>query len=63
MILTGEGVLLAVALAALVGGLVVAWALLRVGVRRPAPTTARRDAGKPGAVRRVIVPAGTTPRV
>jgi hypothetical protein len=58
MILTGEGALLAVALAALVGGLVGAWALLRVGVRRP-----RRGASKLGAVRRVIVPAGAAPKV
>jgi hypothetical protein len=58
MILTAEGALLAVALAALVGGLVGAWALLRLGVSRP-----RRARGKPGAVRRVIVPAGATPKV
>jgi hypothetical protein len=61
MILTGDGALLAVALAALVGGLVAARALLRV--RRPGPSKARRDPARPGVVRRVIVPAGKTPSV
>ena len=63
MILTGDGALLAVTLAALVGGLVGAWALLRVGVRRPRARTSQRDAAKAGTVRRVIVPRGTTPKV
>jgi hypothetical protein len=63
MILTGEGVLLAVTLAALVVGLVAALALLRVRIRRTGSGPARRDVVKPGTVRRVIVPAGTTPRV
>jgi hypothetical protein len=58
MILTGEGALLAVALAALVGGVVGAWALLLAGLRRP-----RRGRGKPRVVRRVIVPAGAAPKV
>lgn len=63
MILTGDGALLAIALAALVGGLVFAWALWRVAVRRSRTSVPGRRHGKAGPVRRVIVPAGSTPRV
>ncbi len=63
MILTSDGALLAVTLAALVGGLVAAWALLRVGLRPPRTGPARQKTAGTGAVRRVIVPAGSTPKV
>jgi hypothetical protein len=63
MFLTGDGALLAVTLAALVGGLVGAWALLRVAARRPGTGAVRRDPTKAGTVRRVIVPTGSTPKV
>jgi hypothetical protein len=63
MFLTGEGALLAFALAALVCGIVGAWALLRVGVRRPSEKAVRREVGRAGAVRRVMVSTETTPKV
>jgi hypothetical protein len=62
MFLTGEGALLAVALAGLVVGLLGAWAVLRVAVKRP-ETKAPAKGSKPGELRRVIVPEGTAPKV
>ncbi|HKI35417.1 MAG TPA: hypothetical protein VKA46_26395 [Gemmataceae bacterium] len=63
MFLTGEGALLALALALLVCGLLGGWALLRLGVRKPGAGKAPRDTGKVGNVRRVVVPVGTTPKL
>ena len=48
MFLTGEGAMLALALAALVCGMVGAWALLRVGVRRLGARPARATAARRG---------------
>jgi hypothetical protein len=62
MFLTSEGALLAVALATLAGGLIAAWALLCLSVRRP-DSAPRRKVSKPGQARRVVVPAGTAPKV
>jgi hypothetical protein len=62
MFLTGEGALLAVALAALVCGLLGAWTLLRVGVRRPDDERASGQVGMAGSVRRVVVPAEAAPK-
>ncbi len=62
MFLTNEGALLAAALAALVGGLTAAWALLCLGVRK-SHSAPRPRFSKPGQVRRVVVPSGTAPRV
>jgi hypothetical protein len=62
MFLTGEGALLAVTLAALVAGIVGAWALLCLGLRKPG-SAKRSDLGKPGAVRRVAVPKDKAPKV
>jgi hypothetical protein len=63
MFLTGEGALLAVALAALVGGLLGAAALLRLALRRSDAGAAPRNVGRAGNVRRVTVPTGTAPKV
>jgi hypothetical protein len=62
MFLTGEGALVAVALAVMVCGLIGAWSLLCLAARWLRGAVPR-NLGEPGQVRRVIVPAGTTPRV
>jgi hypothetical protein len=58
MFLTGEGALLALALAAVVSGLVGVWALLCLGGRR-----SRTKSPRPGQIRRIIVPPKATRRV
>jgi hypothetical protein len=63
MFLTGEGALLAVGLAALVCGLVGAWALLGLALRKPHNRAARRHVGEAAEVRRAMVPAETNPKV
>jgi len=64
MFLTGEGALLAVSLAAVVCAVLSAWVLLRAAAPKPQkPKPAGSRAGNAGNVRRVIVPAGTAPKM
>jgi hypothetical protein len=63
MFLTNEGALLALTLAALVCGLLGAWAVLQLALRKPSAEKTAGGADKVGAVRGVAVPAGTAPKV
>jgi hypothetical protein len=63
MFLTSEGALVAAILTALVCSGVGAWALLSFGMRRPRRDEAPHGNTRAASVRRVVVPAGTAPKV